>query len=152
MSSVVSPYTLTADNPHSTLPGYDFITTCWYLDRCWNHCSQPMGPLTSWWMCVRDHFSPTMGPWVKGPFLTSPEKCAAPKGHRYPFTALSFRCHWTVLSSGRTRRPTVCTPGSLCTKSLETLATWVVTGTSVFFEHVGCFFLCYVLFCEECLK
>jgi len=26
MSSVVSPYTLKADNPHSTLPEHDFIT------------------------------------------------------------------------------------------------------------------------------
>jgi len=26
MSSVVSPYTLKADNPHSTLPRHDFIT------------------------------------------------------------------------------------------------------------------------------
>jgi len=26
MLSVVSPYTLKADNPHSTLPGHDFIS------------------------------------------------------------------------------------------------------------------------------
>jgi len=74
------------------------------------------------------------------------------------FTALSFRWHRTALSSG-TQRPAACAPGSLRTNSLETVAIWVVTGTSnwivVFYENCRLFFscLCVVLWrATRCLK
>jgi len=38
------------------------------------------GTMTSWWMGVRDHFSPPLGPQVNGPFLTSRKSTAGLKG------------------------------------------------------------------------
>jgi len=88
---------------------------------CWDHCSPLMGPLTSWWMGVRDHFSPPLGPSVNGPFVT-------------------FWGAGQHQSPTAQRPATVCAPGSNSMKSLETVATRVVTGTS----HWT------ILFCENC--
>ena len=38
------------------------------------------GTMNSWWIGVRDHFSPPLGPQVNGPFLSSRKSAAEPKG------------------------------------------------------------------------